>query len=98
MLDAHPNIWGLGEGSIFNHGLSNFREQLLSPGANVGEVITQYAVNVSTQMLSAARVHIERSSSNKNIENVTRVVDKMLFNYRIIGTITLNKFSNFKLD
>ena len=39
MLDAHPNIWGLGEDSIFNGRLSSFRTDLVAAAsAAVGEV------------------------------------------------------------
>jgi hypothetical protein len=38
MLDAHPNIWGMGEDSIFNGRLNSFRTDLVAAASNNREV------------------------------------------------------------
>jgi tetratricopeptide (TPR) repeat protein len=93
MLDAHPEIFGLGEDSVFNSGLAGMRDRLVEAFADASDatasakkVLRQYADEVNSKMIEQSLL---------NARNVTpvpapkRIVDKMLFNYRNIGFIHL---------
>ncbi|CAN0040385.1 unnamed protein product, partial [Ectocarpus fasciculatus] len=94
MLDAHPQIYGMGEDSFFNSGLSKFRDELvealsLNDNAATERVLKSYGKSVVTQMVN--RSMNDESNVDKMARKVKpkRVVDKMLFNYRNIGFIHL---------
>jgi hypothetical protein len=82
MLDAHPNIWGMGEDSTFNANLSHFRDQLVAASSStdiptsVSDIINDYGTAVIKDMIQL--------SSNEN-KTIFHIVDKMLTNYRNIG-------------
>lgn len=89
MLDAHKDIWGMGEDSIFNVNLPKFRDEIV--------VAVNDAINGKKQMKSIIRKHgkyiearmIEQArnfTTGMGLTNhISHVVDKMLFNFRNIG-------------
>ncbi len=86
MFDAHSDILGMGEDSIFNANLQELKDKLVSLAAegrdtkDLQKVITEYAKKVDKLMTKTAK------KDNKQIK-FKHVVDKMLFNYRSIGFI-----------
>jgi hypothetical protein len=52
MLDAHPNIWGMGEDSVFNVRLPQFRDDIIEaiqqpqPLLGMKEVISKHGGNI----------------------------------------------------
>jgi len=44
MLDAHSQIWGMGEDSVFNGNLSSFRDRLVAAGNKGGPPSSLLAV------------------------------------------------------
>jgi tetratricopeptide (TPR) repeat protein len=95
MLDSHPEVWGMGEDSIFNVNLPAFRDDVAvaiadkSTGGmkHLREVITKHGQFVQDKMIEKARNFTKSSSSPS--KNILHVVDKMLFNFRNIGFIHL---------
>lgn len=90
MLDAHKNILGTGEDSIFNANLDSFRNDIVSSinNGNIGhlqEVIEQHGSFVEEHMLKVARKVTTDSAKKKAASARQVVIDKMLFNYRNIG-------------
>jgi len=98
MLDAHPDIWGMGEDSVFNVHLPNFRDEVVksvSDGVkgmkSLKKVIEKHGKYVENVMIELARNSTTLSNKPKKIRHI---VDKMLFNYRNIGKLhhQLNSF------
>ncbi len=94
VLDAHPQIAGTGEDSIFNGMLDQIRNAIVqasmerSAGA-VQKTVQLYADRVD-KVTRARWEDIQRSSSNSDDLDVNRplyFVDKMLTNYMNIGFI-----------
>lgn len=89
ILDAHPNVFGLGEDSIFNSQLPEVKEHVVQAASGsseqVREVVARDAKLITTKMIALAKEMDEDSSKGK----ILRIVDKMLFNYRNIGFIHL---------
>lgn len=89
ILDAHPNVFGLGEDSIFNSQLPEVKEHVVkaASGSNdeVIETVAKDAKSITSKMIALAKEMDSDSSKGK----ILRVVDKMLFNYRNIGFIHL---------
>ena len=90
MLDAHEGIIGLGEDSIFNSNLPQFRDQLVATIAKqefllVRDLVNNFGLKIINRMKSAAQTFINTTEHN----NIKRIIDKMLFNYRNIGFIHL---------
>lgn len=83
ILDTHGEIFGLGEDSVVNGNLPEFRDKLVRVATSGEDAVQQYlegsAQRYVEQML--AKVPAERRSRTKH------VVDKMLFNYRNVGFI-----------
>jgi hypothetical protein len=93
MLDAHSQIWGMGEDSIFNGNLTMFRDELvdasnrkLDDDKPVEDVIKNFGKKTAIRMKNQA---IKSIKNQGKIKNLKHVVDKMLFNYRNIGFIHL---------
>ena len=86
MFDAHRDILGMGEDSIFNANLQELKDKLISLAADgrdardLQKVVTEYAKKVDKLMTETAK------KDNINIK-FKHIVDKMLFNYRSIGFI-----------
>ena len=94
MLDAHKEIYGIGEESVFNPYIPLIRDaivQVLTKSAEdidgIKRVVDKYGKKVVSEMLEVAKN--DTKASNKNAGKIKRVVDKMLFNYRNIGFIHL---------
>jgi tetratricopeptide (TPR) repeat protein len=90
MLDAHPLVYGMGEDSYFNSGLSSFRDKLVAAMSSFDltetqQVLKAYAAEVEGKMVNQSL----NDPSRKRMAPAKRVVDKMLFNYRNIGFIRL---------
>jgi tetratricopeptide (TPR) repeat protein len=90
MLDAHENVIGLGEDSLFNSNLPQFRDKLVATIAKqdfvqVKDLVNSFGAKIVDKMKTAAYDFIN-STERKTI---TKMVDKMLFNYRNIGFIHL---------
>lgn len=90
MLDAHEGIIGLGEDSIFNSNLPQFRDELVATIAKqefllVRDLVNNFGVKIVNRMKSAAQTFINTTEHN----TMKRIIDKMLFNYRNIGFIHL---------
>lgn len=89
ILDAHPDIFGMGEESIFNPMLPTIRDDIVKYYDNgnwdaVRPVVRDHAATVVKKMIDLAKK--QDASSNSTVKHV---VDKMLFNYRNIGFIHL---------
>ena len=57
MLDAHPLVYGMGEDSYFNSGLSAFRDNLVAAMSSsdvkeTQQVLREYAAEVEGKMLN----------------------------------------------
>lgn len=90
MLDAHQDILGTGEDSIFNLNLDSFRNAVvktISGGdlKKLQKVIQKHGSYVEKHMLEVAWNASSTDSAKRKSRADTRVVDKMLFNYRNIG-------------
>jgi hypothetical protein len=44
MLDAHSQIWGMGEDSVFNGNITSFRDRLVAAGNQGAPPCSLYAV------------------------------------------------------
>ena len=91
MLDAHHQVWGLGEDSIFNSALPAFRDDLVQATATgdvvaVQNVVRTHAANIIKKMKQTAKTE---GKNDDNHHQLKRLVDKQLFNYRNIGFIRL---------
>ena len=91
MLDAHHQVWGLGEDSIFNSALPAFRDDLVQATATgdvvaVQNVVRTHAANIINKMKQTAKTE---GKNDDNHHQLKRLVDKQLFNYRNIGFIRL---------
>eukprot|EP01036_Dinobryon_divergens_P036186 gene36186-47054_t len=93
MLDAHGEIWGMGEDSVFNPVLDELRNDLVEVLSKSGKtndavkkVVQKYGKRVVAKMLSLASTATTNTTRSGKVK---RVVDKMLFNYRNIGFIHL---------
>ena len=90
MLDAHDGIIGLGEDSIFNSNLPQFRDNLVTTIAKqdfvlVRDLVNSFGAKTISRMKSASQVFMNATEQ----KTITRMIDKMLFNYRNIGFIHL---------
>lgn len=89
ILDAHPNVFGLGEDSIFNSQLPEVKDHVVKAASgsseDVEKTVAKDAKVITSKMVAMAKEMDEDSSKGK----ILRVVDKMLFNYRNIGFIHL---------
>ena len=96
MLDAHADIWGLGEDSIFNGKLPVFRNELVAAVSDpqgvdaVQRVVLKHSRIIVDRMLNMAKEDMAKSNAVKvkaktKSSKLKHVVDKMLFNYRNIG-------------
>ena len=93
MLDAHTNVWGLGEDSIFNTNIPIYRDEIVeySSRQNTKEltkVTIKHANAIVDKMKQLATDHfskIEHVEGIKNLKHIKKITDKMLFNYRNIG-------------
>jgi hypothetical protein len=89
ILDAHPNVFGLGEDSLFNSQLPEIKDHVVKAASGtsdeVRDVVAKDAKAVSSKMVAMAKEMDQDPSKGK----ILRVVDKMLFNYRNIGFIHL---------
>lgn len=90
MLDAHDGIIGLGEDSIFNSNLPQFRDNLVSTIAKqdfvlVKDLVNNFGAKTISRMKSASQVFMNATEQ----KTITKMIDKMLFNYRNIGFIHL---------
>eukprot|EP01036_Dinobryon_divergens_P022684 gene22684-30966_t len=89
MLDAHSQIWGMGEDSVFNGNISSFRDRLVAAGNQGGQpamekVVLDYGAATVRKMRDLAA-----GGRRNESRRVKHVIDKMLFNYRNIGLIHL---------
>lgn len=100
MLDAHPDVVGIGEHSFFSSHQGTFGRELLDymgRGAmeeydsltdDLQEVIEKHGKVVLDKIkASAAAVQAIASQGQGRVREAKRIVDKMLFNYRSIGMI-----------
>lgn len=90
VLDAHPQIAGTGENSVFNGRLSEIRDAIVkasseSPQA-LNSVILQKADSVVADMKQRWKVQSAAEQNNDTTEP-QRYVDKMLTNYYNLGFI-----------
>lgn len=92
VLDAHPQIVGTGENSVFNGQLDTIRNNIVETSmsgdpAKLASVIEEMADGVVDEM----RDRWEMVTSGENLEeaqpNAERFVDKMLTNYYNVGFI-----------
>lgn len=92
VLDAHPQIVGTGENSVFNGKLDEIRNKIVESSmsgdpAKLASVISSLADGVVDEM----RERWQRVTSAENLmeglPNAERLVDKMLTNYYNVGFI-----------
>eukprot|EP01041_Mallomonas_annulata_P013597 gene13597-28873_t len=92
MLDAHRNIHGTGEESVFSLLTPNLKRDLVDALSTkhfyfgVKKVVERYANEILRQITEQSQRQMKQQSIDKHF---LRVVDKMLFNYRNIGFIHL---------
>lgn len=90
MLDAHTEIFGIGEDSIFNGQLNNIRNNVVAAVQISQDKVRQAVDEDSKIVLKKMLLKANQSSDDtKKRQRVKRVVDKMLFNYRNVGFIHL---------
>lgn len=95
VLDAHSNIVGIGEDSIFNgllpvviNDISNLMKQSKTIEA-VAEVIQRHADTILSRMHERAEaIRKEQGRYDPNVP-IRYIVDKMVFNFRNVGLIQL---------
>ena len=95
VLDAHPDIVGTGEDSVFNNNLENIRNEIVqisATGGNLQHTIYMLAEDVVDQI--EKRWDLIRSGQKDSLQEEKsskpkRFADKMLSNYRNIGFIHL---------
>lgn len=90
MLDSHADIWGMGEDSIFNGRLTEFRDDIVRIIGDkshrlkdLQEVVVKHGDYVQGKMIEQALNFTDVAGTSKPPKHV---VDKMLFNYRNIGS------------
>lgn len=90
MLDSHPLIVGIGEDSVFNGNLIEFRDKLVAISSTGDskkqlkqekKLIHTYANRTIAEMYK----YVNKSQSQTEVSTIKHVVDKMLFNYKNIG-------------
>lgn len=93
MLDAHPEVFGMGEDSVFNSGLAGMRDRLVAAFSDAAsgmegakQVLQEYAAEVNQKMIEQSLLNARNTTP---IPVPKRIVDKMLFNYRNVGFIHL---------
>ena len=105
MLDAHTNVWGLGEDSIFNTNIPFFRDEVVKYSSSqdtkeLKKVTIKHAQSIVDKMKQLATDHfskIKYVEGKKSLKHIKKITDKMLFNYRNIGEYSiLTAFSFFK--
>ena len=52
MLDAHSQIWGMGEDSVFNGNISSFRDRLVAAGNQGGELFIYLLMLTACQSIA----------------------------------------------
>lgn len=93
MLNAHKDMWGIGEESIFNGNLNSFRNDLVK-AIDSGDInklrdsINKHGKFVEKNMLTKAEDQY-LDAYNSSAPKFLHVIDKMLFNYRNIGFIRM---------
>jgi hypothetical protein len=90
MLDAHPHIRGMGEDSIFNGNLPDFRDAYVQ--ATLNDYHGSRGIStVQGVILDHANLTINKMThlAGNNHNQFKKLIDKMLFNYRNIGFIHL---------
>ena len=90
MLDAHDNVIGLGEDSLFNSNLPEFRDKLVTTIAKqdfvqVRDLVNSFGAKIVDKMKTTAYGFMNSTERN----TISKMIDKMLFNYRNIGFIHL---------
>lgn len=90
MLDAHPQIWGLGEDSVLNTQLPRFRNSFvkeISKGdlSAANAVVAESGDDILKKMKEILAA--DPALTPKKKASIRRIVDKMLFNYNNIGLI-----------
>jgi hypothetical protein len=115
MLDAHPNIYGIGEDSVFARNLYKIENRIKNITKTAAETARSAAKSYSADssssataaeslaslqaavdkhanhVLKAIKARVKESSQRSGVrgKQVTRVVDKMLANYKNIALIHL---------
>lgn len=101
ILDAHSQIMGIGEDSIFNSKLPVVRDEIVAAipkgHATLNEVVNRNAELIVEKMHEKADVLQEANNVVLNVTegkpnskgNVSHIVDKMLFNFPNVGLIHL---------
>ena len=106
MLDSHPNVWGMGEDSIFNGNLPKLRDEMVAAsqtgGQNsVDDVLAENAEYVIRKMKDRAKIDFQQNPKlhgNRTIKSVKKITDKMLFNYKNLGTYVHPCSFTFEFD
>ena len=90
MLASHQSVWGLGEDSVFNSNLAAFRDNLVDTtvnGGSVQDVLLEHSKYIINAMKDLAEVEFSKTKGNKkHVDGLLKMTDKMLFNFRNIGT------------
>jgi hypothetical protein len=92
VLDAHPQVVGTGENSVFNGRLDNIRNKIvevsmLGDTAKLAEVISSLAGGVVDEMRERHEMALMKEGREKSPQAPQRFVDKMLTNYYNVGFI-----------
>ena len=96
MLASHQSVWGLGEDSVFNSNLAAFRDNLVDTtvnGGSVQDVLLEHSEYIINAMKDLAEVEFSKTKGNKkHVDGLLKMTDKMLFNFRNIGTYMITIF------
>jgi hypothetical protein len=79
MLDAHPNIWGMGEDSIFNGRLNSFRTDLVAAASNnreVRKVVNKHGNAIVQEMFKLAHTTEKAAETDKSKNSKRRSKSK----------------------
>jgi tetratricopeptide (TPR) repeat protein len=92
VLDAHPQIVGTGENSVFNGQLDEIRNKIvessmLGDSAKLASVISSLADGVVDGMRERWQMVTSGENLTEELPNAERFVDKMLTNYYNVGFI-----------
>ncbi len=89
ILDAHPQIVGTGEDSVFNGMLSEVRDGIIQASSNGSlSVVVQTFANRIDKITKERWIELERNSNEEGSSvEPAHYVDKMLSNYLNIGFI-----------
>jgi hypothetical protein len=92
VLDAHPQIVGTGENSVFNGQLDEIRNKIvessmLGDPAKLASVISSLADGVVDEMRERWQMVTSGENLAEGLPNAERFVDKMLTNYYNVGFI-----------